>query len=165
MDPRKKVWSNLRERAKPMLNLKIGKKKKKTPLKYRRSMSVPDLRFNPRAMMTLQDESSTPSQTSAFFDNTDGSGDIDDTASETSSVALSEHFSVADVLYSCSPAPSERSAPVDFPVLAETDKRQRATTWYLEDSDSVTGDTPPSVELQMTAAHAERRPKPVRSCI
>nr|QEN96202.1 multiple C2 domain and transmembrane region protein 2a variant 3 [Danio rerio] len=158
MDPRKKMWSNLRERAKPVLNLKIGKKKKKTPLKYRRSMSVPDLRFNPRAMMALQDESSTPSQASAFSDNTDGLGDIDDTASETSSVAFSERFSVADVPYVCSPAPSERSAPVDFPVSAETDKRQRATTWYFEDSDSVTGVTPSSAELQMTAGHAERRP-------
>ncbi|XP_056334371.1 multiple C2 and transmembrane domain-containing protein 2 isoform X2 [Danio aesculapii] len=159
MDPRRKMWSNLRERAKPVLNLKIGKKKKKTPLKYRRSMSVPDLRFNPRAMMALQDESSTPSHTSAFFDNTDGLGDIDDVASETSSVALSERFSVADFPCVCSPAPSERSAPVDFPVSAETDKRQRATTWYFEDSDSVTGVTPPFAELQMTAGHAERRPK------
>ncbi|KAL1256767.1 hypothetical protein QQF64_012312, partial [Cirrhinus molitorella] len=158
MEQKKKVWPNLRERAR---NLKIGKKglgkKKKTPLKYRRSMSVPDLRINPGAMLALQDESRTPGQDSVFFGNMDGSCDLDETASETSSIALSERLSCADMPYSCSPAPSERSVPVDFPVLMETDKRQRATTWYVDDLDAVTGPVHPLIERQLAPVPAERK--------
>ncbi|KAK3548644.1 hypothetical protein QTP70_015932 [Hemibagrus guttatus] len=44
MDPKKnKVLSKLRDKTKPLFNVKVGKKAKKTPLKYRRSISVPDL--------------------------------------------------------------------------------------------------------------------------
>ncbi|MCI4379278.1 hypothetical protein PGIGA_G00226080 [Pangasianodon gigas] len=44
MDPKKnKVLSKLRDKTKPLFNVKIGKKVKKTPLQYRRSISVPDL--------------------------------------------------------------------------------------------------------------------------
>lgn len=163
MEQKKKVWPNLRERAK--LNLKIGKKglgkKKKTPLKYRRSMSVPDLRINPSAMLDLQDDSRTPGQDSVFFGNVEGSCDMDETASETSSIALSEQFSVTDMPYSCSPAPSERSVPVDFPVLLETDKRQRATTWYIDDLDAVAGPVYPPTERQMAPERKSpgQRPK------
>ncbi|KAF4101412.1 multiple C2 and transmembrane domain-containing protein 2 [Onychostoma macrolepis] len=163
MEQKKKVWPNLRERAK--LNLKIGKKglgkKKKTPLKYRRSMSVPDLRINPSAMLDLQDDSRTPGQDSVFFGNVEGSRDLDETASETSSIALSERLSVADMPYSCSPAPSDRSVPVDFPVLLETDKRQRATTWYIDDLDAVTGPVYPPTERQMAPERKSpgQRPK------
>ncbi|XP_043080926.1 multiple C2 and transmembrane domain-containing protein 1-like [Puntigrus tetrazona] len=151
MEQKKKIWPNLRDRGR--FNLKIGKKglgkKKKTPLKYRRSMSVPDLRINPSAMMDLQDDSRTPGQETIFFGNVEGSCDLDETGSETSSIALSERLSVADLPYSCSPAPSERSAPVDFPVLLETDKRQRATTWYIDDLDAVTGPVYPPTERQV----------------
>ncbi|XP_016376778.1 multiple C2 and transmembrane domain-containing protein 2-like [Sinocyclocheilus rhinocerous] len=161
MEQKKKIWPNLRERAKPILNLKIGKKglgkKKKTPLKYRRSMSVPDIRINPSAMMALQDDSRTPGQDSCFFGNVEGSCDLDETASETSSTALSEQLSVADMPYSCSPAPSERTVPVDFPVAVETDKRQRATTWYIDDLDAVTGPVHSHTERQMTPVPAERK--------
>ncbi|XP_026113015.1 multiple C2 and transmembrane domain-containing protein 2-like [Carassius auratus] len=150
MEQKKKVWPNFRERAKPKLILKIGKKglgkKKKTPLKYRRSMSVPDLRINPSAMLDLQDDSRTPGQDSVFFE---GSCDLDETASVSSSTALSEQLSVADMPYSCSPAPSVRSVPVDFPVLLETDKRQRATTWYFDDLDGVAVPVYPATERQM----------------
>uniref|UniRef100_A0A8C1HDI7 Multiple C2 domains, transmembrane 2a n=1 Tax=Cyprinus carpio carpio TaxID=630221 RepID=A0A8C1HDI7_CYPCA len=153
MEQKKKAWPNFRERAKPKLILKIGKKglgkKKKTPLKYRRSMSVPDLRINPSAMLDSQDDSRTPGQDSVFFGNMEGICDLDETASETSSTALSEQLSVADMPYSCSPAPSVRSVPVDFPVLLETDKRQRATTWYIDDLDAVTGSVYPPTERQM----------------
>ncbi|XP_016347768.1 multiple C2 and transmembrane domain-containing protein 2-like [Sinocyclocheilus anshuiensis] len=165
MEQKKKVWPNLRERAKPNLILKIGKKglgkKKKTPLIYRRSMSVPDLRINPSAMLDLQDDSRTPGQDSVFFGNMEGSCDLDEAASETSSTALSEQLSVADVPYSCSPAPSERSVPVDFPVLLETDKRQRATTWYIDDLDAVTGPVYPPTERQMAPERKSpgQRPK------
>ncbi|XP_073706261.1 multiple C2 and transmembrane domain-containing protein 2 [Garra rufa] len=158
MERKKKVWPNLRERA---LNLKIGRKalgkKKKTPLKYRRSMSVPDLRINPTAMLALQDESRTPGQDSVFFGNVEGSTDVDETASETSSTALSEQLSFADMPYSCSPAPSERSVPVDFPVSMETDRRQRATTWYIDDLDAVTGPVHPLIERQLPPVPAERK--------
>ncbi|XP_062860613.1 multiple C2 and transmembrane domain-containing protein 2 [Trichomycterus rosablanca] len=45
MDPKKnKVLAKLKEKAKPLFNVKKGKKVKKTPLKHRRSISVPDLR-------------------------------------------------------------------------------------------------------------------------
>lgn len=44
MDPKKnKVFSKLRDKTKPLFNVKMGKKAKKTPLRYRRSISVPDL--------------------------------------------------------------------------------------------------------------------------
>ncbi|KAI2653593.1 Multiple C2 and transmembrane domain-containing protein 2 [Labeo rohita] len=123
------------------LNLKIGKKglgkKKKTPLKYRRSISVPDLMINPSAMLALQGDPRTPGHNSVFFGNMEGSCDMDETASETSSVAFSERLSLADVPYSCSPAPSERPAAADFPVFMETDELRRATTWYIDDLDSV----------------------------
>lgn len=163
MDQKKKVWLNLCERAK--LNLKIGKKglgkKKKTPLKYRRSMSVPDLRGNPSAMLDLQDGPRTPGQDSVFFGNVEGSCDLDETASESSSIALYEQFSVADMPYSCSPAPSERSVPIDFTVLLETDKRQRATTWYTDDLDAVAGHVYPHTERQMVPERKSpgQRPK------
>ncbi len=163
MEQKKKVWLNLCERAK--LNLKIGKKglgkKKKTPLKYRRSMSVPDLRVKPSAMLDLQDGPRKPDQDSVFFGNVEGSCYLDETASETSSISLSEQFSVPDMPYSCSPAPSERSVPVDFTVLLETDKRQRATTWYTDDLDAVAGHVYPHTERQMAPERKSpgQRPK------
>lgn len=44
MDPKKnKVLSKLRDKTKPLFHVKMGKKAKKTPLRYRRSVSVPDL--------------------------------------------------------------------------------------------------------------------------
>ncbi|XP_066540713.1 multiple C2 and transmembrane domain-containing protein 2 isoform X2 [Hoplias malabaricus] len=80
MEPKKnKVFSRLRDRTKPLFNVKIGKKAKKTPLKYRRSISVPDLRCG----------QSTPPTLGAFLDQ-------DETESETSSLACSETFSVTD---------------------------------------------------------------------
>ncbi|KTF96626.1 hypothetical protein cypCar_00003520, partial [Cyprinus carpio] len=150
---KKKVW--------PMLNLKIGKrglwKKKKTPLKHRRSMSVPDIRIHPSAMMALQDDSRTPGQDSDFFGNMEGSCDLDETASEASSTALSEQLSVTDMPYSCSPAPSERTVPVDLAVSVETHKRQRATTWYIDDLDAVTGPVHSHTERMMAPVPAERK--------
>lgn len=163
MEQKKKVWPNLCERAK--LNLKIVKKglgkKKKTPLKYRRSMSVPDLRINHSAMLDLQDDSRTPGQDAVFFGNVEDSCDLDETASETSSIALSEQLSVPDMPYSGSPAPSERSVPVDVPVLLETDKRHRATTWYIDDLDAVAGPVYPPSERQMAPERKSpgQRPK------
>ncbi|XDV28760.1 hypothetical protein PO909_031975 [Leuciscus waleckii] len=153
MEQKKKVWPNFRERAK--LNL-FGKKglgkKKKTPLKHRRSMSVPDIRLHPHAMrMALQDDPRTPGQHSVFFGNLDG--DLDETASETSSLALSEQSSVTDMRYSCSPAPSEKSVPADFTLPVETDKRSRATTWYTDELDAPT----PPTERLITPVPAERK--------
>uniref|UniRef100_A0A672NJS9 Multiple C2 and transmembrane domain-containing protein 2-like n=1 Tax=Sinocyclocheilus grahami TaxID=75366 RepID=A0A672NJS9_SINGR len=105
MEQKKKVWPNLRERAKPNLILKIGTKglgkKKKTPLIYRKSMSVPDLRINPSAMLDLQDDSRTPGQDSVFFGNMEGSCDLDEAASETASTALSEQLSPNLLLSTC----------------------------------------------------------------
>lgn len=55
MDPKKNtVLAKLREKAKPLFNVKIGKKVKKTPLKYRRSISVPDLRCT-KSMSSIVD--------------------------------------------------------------------------------------------------------------
>lgn len=157
MEQKKKVWPNFRERAK--LNL-FGKKglgkKKKTPLKHRRSMSVPDIRLHPHAMrMALQDDPRTPGQHSVFFGNLEG--DLDETASETSSLALSEQSSVTDMRYSCSPAPSEKSVPADFTLPVETDKRPRVTTWYTDELDAATGALPPPTERLITPVPAERK--------
>ncbi|KAK2848147.1 hypothetical protein Q7C36_009829 [Tachysurus vachellii] len=55
MDPKKNnVFSKLRDKTKPLFNVKVGKKAKKTPLKYRRSISVPDLRCD-QSMPSLLD--------------------------------------------------------------------------------------------------------------
>ncbi|XP_051512806.1 multiple C2 and transmembrane domain-containing protein 2-like [Myxocyprinus asiaticus] len=129
MEHKKRVWPKL----------KIGKmglgKKKKTPLKYRRSMSVPDLRFTPHNMPALEDDSRTPVQGTIFFGNLIVPDDIDGMC------AFSDQFTATDTPYSCSPAPSERSMPADFPVSVETtvDKNSdqpRNTTWYIEDLDA-----------------------------
>lgn len=132
MEQKKRIWPNLLG-----FNMKIGKKgkKKKTPLKYRRSMSVPDLRVRSQEMLA-SDESRPSDQDTVFFGNLVVPGDPDETGSETSSLGFSDHMP-----YSCSPAPSERSIPVDFPVSAEsaTDKkseRPRTTMWYVSDSDT-----------------------------
>ncbi|XP_056622605.1 multiple C2 and transmembrane domain-containing protein 2 isoform X1 [Triplophysa dalaica] len=127
MEQKKRIW--------PKLNMNIVKrgKKKKTPLKYRRSISVPDLRVRTQEMLAL-DESRPLDQDSVLFVNRVIPGDLDETGSETSSLGFSDHGP-----YSCSPAPSERSIPVDFPVSVEsaTDKkRPRTTLWYLNDSDT-----------------------------
>jgi len=155
MEQKKKAWPNFRDKAK--LNL-FGKKglgkKKKTPLKHRRSMSVPDIRCHPHAMrMALENNPGTPGQDSVFFGNL-GPGDLDETASDTSSLGLSEQFSVADRSYSCSPAPSEKSAPADFTLPMETDKRPRATTWYIDEAD---GSIPTPTERLITPVPAERK--------
>nr|XP_055030980.1 multiple C2 and transmembrane domain-containing protein 2 [Misgurnus anguillicaudatus] len=129
MEPKKRIW--------PKLNIKIGKmgrgKKKKTPLKHRRSMSVPDLRFKPEEMLAL-DGSRPPDQDTILFGSQAVLGDPDETESDSSSLVFSDY-----IPYSNSPAPSERSCgPVDFPVSVETtaDKKPRATTWYISDSDT-----------------------------
>lgn len=158
MEKKKKVWPNF-ERAKFNLFGKKGLgKHKKTPLKHRRSMSVPDIRFHPHAMrMALQDDPRTPGQHSVFFGNLEGPGDLDETGSETSSLALSEQSSVTDMRYSCSPAPSEKSVPADFTLPVETDKRSRATTWYTDELDAATGALPPPTERLITPVPAERK--------
>lgn len=121
-------------------------------------MSVPDIRFHPHAMrMALQDGPRTPGQDSLFFGNLEGPGDLDETASETSSLALSEQFSATDMPHSCSPAPSEKSVPADITLPMETDKRPRATRWYTDELDAGTGPLPPPTERLITPVPAERR--------
>ncbi|XP_051953305.1 multiple C2 and transmembrane domain-containing protein 2 isoform X2 [Xyrauchen texanus] len=128
MEHKKRVW--------PKLKIgKLGLGKKKTPLKYRRSVSVPDFRFIPHNMPDLEDNSRTPDQGTIFFENLIVTDDMDDMS------VFSDQFTATDIPYSNSPAPSERSMPADFPVSVETtaDKisdRPRNTTWYVEDLDA-----------------------------
>ncbi|KAA0714927.1 Multiple C2 and transmembrane domain-containing protein 2 [Triplophysa tibetana] len=139
MEQKKRIW--------PKLNMNIVKrgKKKKTPLKYRRSISVPDLRARTQEMLAL--DNSRPFDQDSVFVNRVVPGDLDETGSETSSIGFSDHMS-----YSCSPGPSERSIPVDFPVSVEstTDKkRPRSTMWYVNDSD--TDRASPALRLKDTS--------------
>lgn len=54
MEHKKNVFSKLRDKTKPLFNVKRGKKAKKTPLRYRRSISVPNL-LSEQAMSSLLD--------------------------------------------------------------------------------------------------------------
>lgn len=93
MDPKKnKVLSKLRGKTKPLLNVKMGKKAKKTPLQYRRSLSVPDL-LSEQSMPSLLD----PTVQSSFQDSFVGpvhSFGPHETKYETSS--LTDHLTVTD---------------------------------------------------------------------
>uniref|UniRef100_A0A8C7VUM9 Multiple C2 domains, transmembrane 2a n=1 Tax=Oncorhynchus mykiss TaxID=8022 RepID=A0A8C7VUM9_ONCMY len=82
MDPKKKtVWENLREKTKTQFNnIKKKKtpgkleKKKPKPLQYRRSISVPDLRFV-QAEPSPTDSAFCTAPDAIFFDSSSGSGD------------------------------------------------------------------------------------------
>ncbi|XP_041693371.1 multiple C2 and transmembrane domain-containing protein 2 [Coregonus clupeaformis] len=80
MDPKKKtVWENLREKTKTQFNnLKKkktpGKLDKKKPLQYRRSMSVPDLRFI-QAEPSPADSTFSTASDAIFFGSSSGSSD------------------------------------------------------------------------------------------
>ncbi|XP_051580121.1 multiple C2 and transmembrane domain-containing protein 2-like isoform X2 [Myxocyprinus asiaticus] len=159
MEHKKRVWHKL----------KIGKKglgkKKKTPLKHRRSMSVPDLRLTPHKVSALEDDTRTPDQD--IFGNLMALDNRDE-INETFSVAFSDQFTVTDTPYSYSPAPSERSMPADFPVSAKTtmDKnlyQPRPSTWYIEDLEAVTSPlskTP--APTKWASVPAERTPPALR---
>ncbi|KAM9480936.1 multiple C2 and transmembrane domain-containing protein 2 isoform 2-T6 [Clarias gariepinus] len=70
MDPKKnKVLSKLGDKTRQLFNVKAGKKHKKTPLKYRRSISVPDL-LSDRSSPSLLD----PTIQSSFPDSFVGPG-------------------------------------------------------------------------------------------
>ncbi|XP_036417637.1 multiple C2 and transmembrane domain-containing protein 2 [Colossoma macropomum] len=89
MEPKKNVFTKLRDRTK-LFNVKIGKKAKKTPLKYRRSISVPDLRCGQSVPPMLNNVVESPDSDSASFI------DQDETESETSSLAYSDNLAVTD---------------------------------------------------------------------
>lgn len=90
MEPKKNLLSKFRERTKPLFNVKIGKKAKKTPLKYRRSISVPDLRLGQSMPPELDSIAQSLEPDSASFTEHDGSD------SETSSVAYSDKLTFTD---------------------------------------------------------------------
>ncbi|XP_046720693.1 multiple C2 and transmembrane domain-containing protein 2 isoform X1 [Silurus meridionalis] len=65
MDSKKNVFAKLRDKTKPLFNVKMGRKGKKTPLKYRRSISVPDL-LSTQSMSSFLDLSGESSSTGPF---------------------------------------------------------------------------------------------------
>ncbi|KAI4889043.1 hypothetical protein NFI96_023802 [Prochilodus magdalenae] len=81
MEPRRNVFTKLRDKTKPLFNVKKGKKPKKTPLKYRRSISVPDLRCGQSPLNFIDQMSSI---------------DQDDTESETCSLAFSDNLAFTE---------------------------------------------------------------------
>ncbi|XP_017321945.1 multiple C2 and transmembrane domain-containing protein 2 [Ictalurus punctatus] len=97
MDPKKnKVFSKLREKTKPLFNVKMGKKAKKTPLRYRRSISVPDL-LSDRSMQSLLDTTDRSLSPDSFVGPVH-SFVSDETQCETSS--LTESLTVTDTTLS-----------------------------------------------------------------
>lgn len=85
MDPKKNnVFSKLRDKTKPLFNVKIGKKAKKTPLRYRRSISVPDL-LSDRSMASLLGPTVQTSIPDSFVEPVHSFGS-DETKSETYSL-------------------------------------------------------------------------------
>ncbi|XP_072551589.1 multiple C2 and transmembrane domain-containing protein 2 [Salminus brasiliensis] len=90
MDPKKNVFSKLRDKAKPLFNVK---KKKKTPLKYRRSISVPDLSQTSPQMLPRFAQFKVP-ESASFLSSVD----------ETSSLADSDNLTdVTDAAVSACP--------------------------------------------------------------
>ncbi|XP_022535454.2 multiple C2 and transmembrane domain-containing protein 2 [Astyanax mexicanus] len=107
MDPKKNVLSKLRD-----FKLFNVKKKKKTPLKYRRSISVPDLSRSSPVMANRFDQIKAPDSTAdlSFIE-------------ETSSVAYSDNLSVTDVAFSA--WPTDQLQCPDTP--SSTSSRERHT--------------------------------------
>lgn len=107
MDPKKnKVLTKLRDKTKPLFNVKMGKKAKKTALRYRRSISVPDL-LSAQSMSSFLE----PAVQSSFPDPFVGpvhSFGLDETKSETAS--LSESLASTDTALSA-PCPDLYNVP------------------------------------------------------
>ncbi|XP_035381206.1 multiple C2 and transmembrane domain-containing protein 2 isoform X2 [Electrophorus electricus] len=94
MEPKKNVLLRLREKAKPLFNMKKGKKAKKTPLRYRRSISVPDLRCSSPSL--LDSLAVSPDPDTASFSGLKRQFYLDEAEIETSSLAYSDNFVVTD---------------------------------------------------------------------
>ncbi|KAK1784867.1 hypothetical protein P4O66_018304 [Electrophorus voltai] len=108
MEPKKNVLLRLREKAKPLFNMKKGKKAKKTPLRYRRSISVPDLRCSSPSLLDPLAESPDPD--TASFSGLKRQFYLDEAEIETSSLAYSDNFVVTD-----EPLSVKSSNPFTFP--------------------------------------------------
>ncbi|KAG5273138.1 hypothetical protein AALO_G00148060 [Alosa alosa] len=147
MDPAKKrtAWSNFRDKTRAQFsNIKIGKKPKKTNLKYRRSISVPDLRIAlPSQLSALDTIIQTPNDDSMFFDGANSrffsqsvadSGSSSPTYSENSSVPDAPFYTRFAVLPSTSSAPER----VPNPGISATPMRLETDTFsWLSDETSV----------------------------
>uniref|UniRef100_A0AAR2LIV9 C2 domain-containing protein n=1 Tax=Pygocentrus nattereri TaxID=42514 RepID=A0AAR2LIV9_PYGNA len=156
MEPKKNVFTKLRDRTK-QFHVKIGKKAKKTPLKYRRSISVPDMRYSATDQLTV----SSPPYAAKHLDQLTAlyspyAAKIPDqlTASSTpSATKVVDRFTFPDIPASNMLSSSDvLSAPQKPPIMAITndrpDKRTeegcRKTTWYLEDPDNESACSTPS---------------------
>ncbi|XP_041966689.1 multiple C2 and transmembrane domain-containing protein 2 [Alosa sapidissima] len=147
MDPAKKrtAWSNFRDKTRAQFsNIKIGKKPKKTNLKYRRSISVPDLRIAlPSQLSALDTIIQTPNDDSMFFDGANSrfffqsvvdSGSSSPTYSENSSVPDAPFYTRFAALPSTSSAPER----VPNPGISATPMRLETDTFsWLSDETSV----------------------------
>ncbi|XP_062403637.1 multiple C2 and transmembrane domain-containing protein 2 [Sardina pilchardus] len=110
---KKTAWSNFRDKTKARFdNIKVGKKPKRTNLKYRRSISVPDLRIAlPSQASALDTIAQTPTDDGMFFNSQFYSQSVAESGE--SSPTFSENSSIPDgPLYTrfASP-PSVSSAP------------------------------------------------------
>uniref|UniRef100_A0AAY5E7E5 C2 domain-containing protein n=1 Tax=Electrophorus electricus TaxID=8005 RepID=A0AAY5E7E5_ELEEL len=137
MEPKKNVLLRLREKAKPLFNMKKGKKAKKTPLRYRRSISVPDLRCSSPSL--LDSLAVSPDPDTASFSGLKRQFYLDEAEIETSSLAYSDNFVVTD-----EPLSVKSSNQFTFP--ADMDHRDRTTRWYIDYLDNESACSTPSEE-------------------
>ncbi|XP_031420278.1 multiple C2 and transmembrane domain-containing protein 2 isoform X2 [Clupea harengus] len=122
MEPIKKktAWSNFRAKTKAQLsNIKMGKKgpgkDKKTHLKYRRSISVPDLRFAASHQLSSQHPIlQSPCDDSMFFAGSSSPYCQSVAESGSSSPTFSEHSSIPDTpFYTRLASPPHASFPTE----------------------------------------------------
>ncbi|XP_030621191.1 multiple C2 and transmembrane domain-containing protein 2 [Chanos chanos] len=148
MDPKKRtVFSNLREKTKGLRKLgkKSHEKPKKTNLRYRRSISVPDLRASLGEMASLDE---------IDFEGRISPDSIDQAVSDTLS-----QMSFPDQISTPGTPPLGRNSLADSSCLVErrhavteatvltrpmrnTPRERATTTWYIADEDSVSLQTP-----------------------
>lgn len=120
MEPKKnKGLFKLRDKNKPLFNVKMGKKAKKTALRYRRSISVPDL-FSEQSMLSLLDPTDQSSFQDSFVGSVHSFG-LDETKCETSSLTDSLTATNTTIPVKCSDPYTVPDPPFTKRVLGKRD--------------------------------------------
>ncbi|XP_060779957.1 multiple C2 and transmembrane domain-containing protein 2 isoform X3 [Neoarius graeffei] len=120
MEPKKnKGLFKLRDKNKPLFNVKMGKKAKKTALRYRRSISVPDL-FSEQSMPSLLDPTVQSSFQDSFVGSVHSFG-LDETKCETSSLTDSLTATNTTIPVKCSDPYTVPDPPFTKRVLGKHD--------------------------------------------
>ncbi|XP_076847528.1 multiple C2 and transmembrane domain-containing protein 2 isoform X2 [Brachyhypopomus gauderio] len=111
------VFTRLREKAKPLFNMKKGRRNRKTPLTYRRSISVPDLRCTVPTPSLLDSLAQPRDPDTGSFSDIKSNFYLEEADTETSSLAYSDNFAVTDEPSKCS---DQFTFPLDMDPTLET---------------------------------------------